>query len=67
VAVWRVGFYPTNQQLKSFPKALIGWKKALPSKKPLCFWTCKQAIIQPVYMIKTKVTFLEGRLLSSQS
>jgi len=31
-------FYPANQSnLKSFQKALIGWKKAGPPKKPLLF------------------------------
>jgi len=31
-------FYPANQNnLKSFQKALIGWKKASPPKKPLLF------------------------------
>jgi len=35
-AFWRVGFYPVNQSNpKSFQKALIGWKKATPPKKPL--------------------------------
>jgi len=38
-------FYPANQNnLKSIQKALIGWKKAGPLKKPLLFWWCKQAI-----------------------
>jgi len=41
---WRAGFYPANQnKLKSFHKSLIGWKKAGPPKKPLLFWSCKQA------------------------
>jgi len=32
------GFYPTNQSnLKNYQKALIGWKKAGPPKKPLLF------------------------------
>jgi len=36
--------YPANQSnLKSFQKAPVGWKKAGPSKKPLLFWSCKQA------------------------
>jgi len=36
VAFWRAGFYPANQNnLKSFQKALIDWKKAGPPKKPL--------------------------------
>jgi len=36
---WRAGFYPANQNnLKSFQKALIGWKKAGLPKKPLLFW-----------------------------
>jgi len=31
-------FYPANQSnLKSIQKALIGWKKAGPPKKPLLF------------------------------
>jgi len=31
-------FFPANQSnLKSFQKALIGWKKAGPPKKPLLF------------------------------
>jgi len=38
VAFWRVGFYQANQnKLKSFPKALTGWKKAGLPKKPLSF------------------------------
>jgi len=38
VALWRAGFYPANQNnLKSFQKSLIGWKKAGPSKKPVLF------------------------------
>jgi len=45
VAIWRAGCHPANQSnLKSFQKALIGWKKAGPSKKPLLFCSCKQAI-----------------------
>jgi len=41
---WRAGFYPANQSnLKSFQKALIGRKKAGPSKKPLLFSSRKQA------------------------
>jgi len=41
----RAGLFPANQSnLKSFQKALIGWKEAGPSKKPLLFWTCKQAV-----------------------
>jgi len=36
VAFWRAGFYPANQSnLKSFKKALIGWKIAGRPKKPL--------------------------------
>jgi len=32
------GFYPANQgNLKSFQKALIGWKKAGPPKSHFCF------------------------------
>jgi len=35
---WRAGFYLANQSnLKGFQKALIGWKKAGPPKKPLLF------------------------------
>jgi len=35
---WRAGFYSANQNnLKCFQKALIGWKKAGPPKKPLSF------------------------------
>jgi len=38
VAFWRADFYPANQSnLKSIQKALIGWKKAGPPKKPFCF------------------------------
>jgi len=34
----RAGFYPANQSnLKSFLKALIGWKKTGSPKKPLLF------------------------------
>jgi len=37
VAFWKAGFYPTNQSnLKSFLKALIGWKPAL-QKSDFCF------------------------------
>jgi len=37
VTFWRVGFYPANQSnLKSYQKALIGWK-AGPPKTPLLF------------------------------
>jgi len=44
VAFWRAGFYPTNQSnLKSFQKALIGWKKAGLPKKPLLLRSCVQA------------------------
>jgi len=43
-AFWRAGFYPANQSnLKSFQKALIGWKNAGSPKKPLLLWSCKQA------------------------
>jgi len=36
VAFWKASFYPANQNnLKRFQKALIGWKKAGPLKKPL--------------------------------
>jgi len=36
VAFWKAGFYPANQSnLKSFQKALIGWKKVGLPKKPL--------------------------------
>jgi len=36
---WRAGFYPANQSnLKSFLKALIGWRKNGPPKKLLLFW-----------------------------
>jgi len=42
---WRAGFYPANQSnLKSIQKALIGWKKVGPLKKPLLFWSCKQVM-----------------------
>jgi len=38
VDFWRASFYQTNQShLKSIEKALIGWKKAGPPKKPLLF------------------------------
>jgi len=33
-----------KNNLKSFQKALIGWKKAGLPKKPILFWLCKQAI-----------------------
>jgi len=39
VAFLRADFYPVNQSsLKSIKKALIGWKKAGPPKKPLLFY-----------------------------
>jgi len=38
VAFLEAGFYPANQSnLKSFQKALIGWKKSGPPKKSLLF------------------------------
>jgi len=38
MAFWRAGFYPANQSnSKSYQKALIGWKKPGPPKKPLLF------------------------------
>jgi len=38
VALCRAGFNLANQSnLKGFQKALIGWKKAGPPKKPLLF------------------------------
>jgi len=41
---WRAGLYLANRSnLKSFQKALIGWKKTGPPNKPLLFWSCKQA------------------------
>jgi len=41
---WRACFYPANHSnLKRIQKTLIGWKKAGPPKKPLLFWSCKQA------------------------
>jgi len=50
--VWWAGYYPANQRnLKSFLNALIGWKKAGHPKKPLCFWTCKQAVLVLNYYI----------------
>jgi len=40
----RFSFYLANQSnLIHFKKALIGWNKAGPPKKPLWVWTCKQA------------------------
>jgi len=37
-------FYPANQGFwKTFHIALIGWIKAGPPKKPLLFWSRKQA------------------------
>jgi len=39
VTFWRADFYPASESnLKSFQKALIGWKKAGPPKKNLCFY-----------------------------
>jgi len=44
VTFWRL-FHPANQSnLKSIQKALIGWKKVGPPKKPLLFYSRKQAI-----------------------
>jgi len=38
VAFWRAGFYPANQSnLKSFQKALIGWKTPALQKSHFCF------------------------------
>jgi len=38
VAFWRVGFFPAYlSNLKSFEKALIGWKKAGLQKSHFCF------------------------------
>jgi len=43
------GFYPANQRdLKSFQKALIGWRKAGPLKKSLLCWSCKQVIFYAI-------------------
>jgi len=40
----RGGLYPANQSnLSCIQRALIGWKKAGPLKKPLLFYSCKQA------------------------
>jgi len=42
---WRAGFYPANQGfLKTFLDCSDWLNKSRPSKKPLLFWTCKQAI-----------------------
>jgi len=50
VAFWRAGFYPANQSnWKSSQKALIGWKKVGPPKKPLLLWWCIQAKITQSY------------------
>jgi len=32
-----------SEQFKKYLKTLIGYKKAGPLKKPLLFWSCKQA------------------------
>jgi len=38
VAFLKAGFYPANQSnMKSFQKALIGWKKAGPPKSHFCY------------------------------
>jgi len=38
VAFWRAGFFAANEsKLKSFIKALIGWKKVGLPKMPLLF------------------------------
>jgi len=49
---WRIGFFPANQSfLNTFSIALIGWIKAGLPKKPLLFWSCKQA----KYLLQKKV------------
>jgi len=54
VAFFRAGFYPANQSnLKSFLKALIGWKKACPPKKKHLFWSCKQANCKFMFNVKS--------------
>jgi len=57
VVFWRAGFYLANQSnLKDFQKALIGWKKAGPSKKPLLFDHVNRLLIcqfRPIFLVKT--------------
>jgi len=38
--------FSQSEQSEKFSKALIGWKKAGPPKKPLLLWSCKQAIYE---------------------
>jgi len=70
---WKAGFYSANQSnQKSFQKALIGWKKADLPKKPLLFWSCKQAISKCVNSLftwsKQKLLFWRaGLFLANQS
>jgi len=43
---WRAGFYPANESnLKSFYKALIGWKKPALQKSHFCFDHANRLII----------------------
>jgi len=42
------------EQSEKFSKSLIGWKKAGPSKQPLLFWSCKQAISVLMYFLQIK-------------
>jgi len=56
-------FYSANQNnLKCYQKALIGcWKKAGPPKKPLLFWSCKQAT--RLHLTKRKVIWNVTKLI----
>jgi len=40
----RPAFFPANQLFENFLTAVIGWIIAGTPKKPLLFWSCKQAI-----------------------
>jgi len=56
VAFWRAVFFPANQSaLNTFLITLIGWIKAGPPKKPLLFWSCKQAIITFDWLEKASI------------
>jgi len=60
----RAGFFLANSELrlwlfKTFQIALIGWIKAGPPKKPLLFWSCKQATCDPICANTTAVHYDE--------
>jgi len=49
----KVAFSANQSNQKTFQIALIGWIKASPPKKPLLFWSCKQAHINIWFSVIT--------------